>query len=133
MVTEFQKESLYRYNMVTGATEQIRNCHDMTAVHEKVTYCSTSTSSGKQKKTALPVNRNSAVKTPLQRLRQAKFCWRFSSVQTTTILQISITILTEFLNCQSQLRQRRPSSMRNLKSSTCLKTFSKRVSKIITS
>ena len=36
--------------MVTGATEQIRNRHDMTGVHEEVSYCSSSTSSGKQKK-----------------------------------------------------------------------------------
>ena len=39
-----------RHDMVTGATEQIRNCHDMTGVHEEVTYCSPSTSSGQQKK-----------------------------------------------------------------------------------
>ena len=39
-----------RHDMVTGATEQIRNCHDMTGVHEEVNYCSSSTSSGKQKK-----------------------------------------------------------------------------------
>ena len=38
------------HGMVTGSTEQIRNCHDMTGVHEEVTYCSPSTSSGKQKK-----------------------------------------------------------------------------------
>ena len=36
--------------MVTGATEQIGNCHNMTGVHEEVTYCPPSTSSGKQKK-----------------------------------------------------------------------------------
>ena len=36
--------------MVTGATEQIGNRHDLTEVHEEVTYCSPSTSSGKQKK-----------------------------------------------------------------------------------
>ena len=36
--------------MVTGATEQIDNCHDMTGVHEEVTYCPPSISSGKQKK-----------------------------------------------------------------------------------
>ena len=35
---------------MTGATEQIGNCHDMTGIHEEVTYCSPSTSSGKQKK-----------------------------------------------------------------------------------
>ena len=38
------------HDMVTGATEQIGNCDDMTGVHEEVTYCSLSTSSGKQKK-----------------------------------------------------------------------------------
>ena len=37
-------------DMVTGATEQIGNYHDTTGVHEEVTYCSPSTSSGKQKK-----------------------------------------------------------------------------------
>ena len=38
------------HDMVTGATERIGNCHDMTGVHEEVTYCPPSTSSGKQKK-----------------------------------------------------------------------------------
>ena len=38
------------HDMVTGATEQNRNCHDMTGVHGEVTYCSPSTSLGKQKK-----------------------------------------------------------------------------------
>ena len=28
-----------RHDMVTGATEQIGNCHNMTGVHEEVTYC----------------------------------------------------------------------------------------------
>ena len=47
--------------MVTGATEQIGNCHDMTGIHEEVTYCSPTTSSGKQKKnrsTSQPQFRN---------------------------------------------------------------------------
>ena len=35
--------------MVTGATQQSRNYHEMTGVHEEVTYCSPSTCSGKQK------------------------------------------------------------------------------------
>ena len=38
------------HDMVTGATEQIGNCHKMTGVHEEVTYCPPSTSSAKQKK-----------------------------------------------------------------------------------
>ena len=36
--------------MVTGASEQVDNRHDMTGVHEEVAYCSPSTSLGKQKK-----------------------------------------------------------------------------------
>ena len=39
-----------RHDMVTGATEQIGNCHNITGVHEEVTYCPPSTTSGKQKK-----------------------------------------------------------------------------------
>ena len=61
------------HDMVTEATEQNRKCHDMTEVHEEVTYCSPSAFSG-QKKTTLPVNRNSAVRTPLRRSKQTKFC-----------------------------------------------------------
>ena len=38
-----------------------------------------STFSGKQKKTALPINPIFAAKTPLRRLRQTKFFWHFSS------------------------------------------------------
>ena len=49
IVTAAQKDSLCGHEMVTGATEQIGNCHDMTGVHEEVTY-HPSTSSGKQKK-----------------------------------------------------------------------------------
>ena len=49
-----------------------------------------------RKRTALPANRNSAVRKPLRQLSQTKFCWLFSSWQLTTILQISITILTGF-------------------------------------
>ena len=49
------------HDIVTGATEQNRNCHDMTGVHYEVTYCSPSTSSGKQEKnrsTSQPQNRS---------------------------------------------------------------------------
>ena len=50
MVTGVQRERVYDHDIVTGATQQIGNCHDMTGVHEEVIYCSPSTSSGKQKK-----------------------------------------------------------------------------------
>ena len=50
MVTGVHRERVYGHNIVTGATQQIGNCHDLTGVHEEVTYCSPSTSSRKQKK-----------------------------------------------------------------------------------
>ena len=52
MVTGVQreKERVYGHDIVTGATQQIGNCHDLTGVHEQVTYCPPSTPSGKQKK-----------------------------------------------------------------------------------
>ena len=50
MVTGNHRERVYGHDIVTGATQQIDNCHDLTGVHEEVTYCSPSTSSGKQKK-----------------------------------------------------------------------------------
>ena len=50
MVTGATETNRNGYDMVRGATEQIGNCHKMTGVHEEVTYCPPSTSSGKQKK-----------------------------------------------------------------------------------
>ena len=50
MVTGVRKENLCGRDMVTGATKQIGNRHDMTGMHDEVTYCSPSISSGKQKK-----------------------------------------------------------------------------------
>ena len=53
-------------------------------------------------RTSLPVNRNSAVTILLQRLKQTKPCWPFSSWQTTIILQVSRTISAELSNCQNR-------------------------------
>ena len=128
MVTGVQKERIYGHDMVTGATEQIGNCHDMTAVQE-FTYCSPVHLQGSRRKTALPVNHNSAAKIPLRRSKQTKFCWPFSSWQITTILRTSKTTSTEFSSCQSHYRQRCPRSTGKLRNLSCLKTFSKRASK----
>ena len=110
MATGVQKESLCGHDMVTG-------------VHEEVTYCPLVHLQESRKRTAPLVNRNSAVRIPLKRLKQTKYCWPFSSWQTTTILQTSIAIITEIPNCQSRSRQRSPRSTGNLKSSSCLKIF----------
>ena len=50
MVRGIQRESLCGRDMVTGATKQTGNRHGMAGMHEEVTYCSPSISSGKQKK-----------------------------------------------------------------------------------
>ena len=50
MVTGVQRERVYGNDIVTKATQQIGNCHEMTGIYEEVTYCSPSSSSGKQKK-----------------------------------------------------------------------------------
>ena len=51
MVTGATEQIRNLDGMVTGATEQIRNCRDIvTGLHKEVTYCSPSISSGKQKK-----------------------------------------------------------------------------------
>ena len=84
-----------------------------------------------EKRTALPVNRNSPVRIPLQRSKQTKFCGPFSSWQITTILLTSITRSTEFPNCQSHLPQRCPRVTGNLRSWSCLRIYSKRAPKII--
>ena len=89
-----------RHDMVTGATEQIGNCHNMTGIHEEVTYCPLVHLQG-NRKTVLPVNHNSAVKTHLRRSKQTKFCWPFGSWQIITILRTFTIISTEFPNCQS--------------------------------
>ena len=47
---ERERERVCSHDMLTGATEQIGKCHNMTGVHEEVIYCPRSTSSGKQKK-----------------------------------------------------------------------------------
>ena len=50
MVTVVQREGLCGHDMVAGVQRDGLCGHDMTGVHEEVTYCSPSTSSGKQKK-----------------------------------------------------------------------------------
>ena len=61
-----------------------------------------------RKRTTLQVNPNSAVKTPLRRLRQIKFCWSFSSWQTTTILQSSIENITRISSLPKSLTTTMP-------------------------
>ena len=119
------------YDMVTGATETNQNRYDMATGVQRERACTTMTwwqepqnrteiattwlkftkklltaplahLQESRKRTALPVNRNSAVKTALRRSRQTKFCKPFNSWQTTTILRISTILLTGSPNYQNQ-------------------------------
>ena len=123
------------FNNQTTQNSGQEDRHDMvTGVHEEVTYCSPSTFSGKQKKnrsTFQPQFRRENTPVTIGADQILLALQHLANWQTTTILQISITILTKFPNCQSDLRQRCPRSTGNLKSSSCLKIFSKRVSKFI--
>ena len=78
----------------------------VTGVHEEVTYCSPSTSSGKQKKnrcTSQPQFRSE--NTPAT-IEADQIFWPFSSWQITTILQTFIITSTEFPSCQNRSQQR---------------------------
>ena len=103
MVTGVQRERerVCGHDVVTGATEQTGNCHNTTGVHGEVTYCPLVHLQRRSRKTVLPVNHKSAVKTHLRRSKQTKFCWPFSSLQIITILRTLTKISTEFPNCQS--------------------------------
>ena len=66
MVTGVQKE---RACIAMTWQEITRKSHTAPLVHRQKS----------RKRTVLPVNRNSAARTPLRRLRQTKICWHFSS------------------------------------------------------
>ena len=100
----------------------LEDAHDMvTRFHVDLTYCSPSTSLSKQKKTALPVNRNSAMKTSLRRLKQIKFFRHYRGWQTTTILQIFITTTIEYPSCQSRSAPRCQRLTADQRSLSCFK------------
>ena len=103
--------------------------HDMvTGVYDEVTYCSPSTSSGKQennRSTSQPQFHIDNTTTPLRRSRQTNLFWPFSSWQTSTSLQFFITISTDFPSCQNRSPQRRQHLTGNLGSSSSLKIFSR--------
>ena len=99
----------------------------VTGVNEEVMYCSTSTSSGKQKKnrsTSQPQFRSE--NTPAT-IEAEQIFLALQQLANNNNPQISTTTLTEFPNCQSHLRQRCPRLIGNVKSSSCLKICSKRV------
>ena len=85
--------------------------HDMvTGVHEEITHCSPSTTSGKQKNNRSTNQRQVGSENTPAKIEADQFFLPFSSWQTTTILQTLIKILTVFPNCQSYSRQRCPPS-----------------------
>ena len=83
MVTAVQRESVEDRDIVTGVQREDLCQRDRvtgdTGVHAEVIYCSLVHHQESRKRTALQVNHNSAVKTPLRQLKQTKFCWYFNS------------------------------------------------------
>ena len=65
----------------------------------------------------------------LRRLTKSKLCWPFSSWQIAILLQTFITTVFEYPSCKSYSPQGCPRLTGNLRSLSCLKIFSKRVSK----
>ena len=131
--SNFHPEADIFHNQTTRNSGK-EECHDMvTRAHEKVTFCSSSTCSGKQKKNQSTSQRQLWSENTTATIEADQMFWSFSSWQITTILQISKTISTEFPNCQSRSRQQCPSSKENLRSSSCLKNFSQWASKFIIS
>ena len=77
-------------HMVTGVTREIRQHPHMTMeTQEEIPYCSTSTSSGKQKKARSTSQPQFRSENTLRHLRQTRFCWPFNNWQRTVIQPIS--------------------------------------------
>ena len=117
-------------------TEQNRNCHNITGVYEEVTYCSPSKTSGKQKKdrsTKQPQFRSKNTPATMEADQILLALQQLANNNNTANFHNNINGISKFPNCQCRSRQRCPRSTGNLRSSSCLKTFSKRVSKFIIS
>ena len=127
MVTGATEEIRHCRDMVTGATEENRNGHDMvTAVQEEIPYCSSGSSSGKQKKArsiSQPQFRNEK---PLRHLKETRFCWPSSLWRRAVFLPMPITLVTESRNCLNPSRQQCPHLMEIQRNFNFLKIYSKR-------
>ena len=116
--------------MVTGATEQIGNRHDMTGVHEEVTYCSPSTSSGKQKQNHSTSEAQFRSENTPAAIEANQF---FLALQRLVKNNNSAIVLSHIIRSsklrQNGSRERCPRSMGKLKNLSCLTISSKRASK----
>ena len=105
----------------------------VTGVHEEVTYCSPSTSSGKQKKnrsTSQPQFRSENTPATIEADQILLALQQLPNNNNSANFHKNINRISKL---PSHLRQRCPRSTGNLKSSSCLKIFSKRVTKFIIS
>ena len=107
--------------------------HDMViGVHEEVMYCSLSTSSGKQKKnrsTSQRQFRSENTPATIEADQILLALQQLANKNNSANFHININRISKL----PKSRQRSQRLTGNLKSSSCLKTFSKRVSKSITS
>ena len=88
---------------------------------------------GNKRRRAPRVSYNSAVRTPLQHLRQTIFCWSFNNWHRTVTQPISTISSAESRYCRNPSQRQCPRLMGNQKNLNCLKIYSQRVWKSTTS
>ena len=102
----------------------------VTVVHEEVTYCSSSTSSGKQKQNHSNSQLQFRTENTIATIKADQFLLDLQQLANINTSSNFHKKSTEFPTCQSHSPQRWQRLTGNLKSSSCLKIFSKRASKI---
>ena len=109
----------------------LEDAQDMlTGVHEEVTYWSTSTSSGKQKKNCSTIQPQFLSENFPATIEADPFLLGLQKLANNNKSAIIQNKTTDCPSCQSCSPQRCPLSTGNPKSLSCLKTFSKQVSKL---
>ena len=107
--------------------EEIRHCpHMVIGFQEDIPYCSHGTSFTENERRRAPqVSHNSAMRTPLGKRKQTRFCWPLSSWRASATPPTSRKTLTKIQKCLSPSRQQCPRSTGNQWNLNCLKIYSK--------
>ena len=133
MMTGVHRERAYDHDRVTGDPEQIGNCHDMTGIHEEVTYFSPTTSSGKQKmnrSTSQPQFRTENTPVTIEADQILLALQQLANNNNSANFHNNISRISKLPKSLTTTRPTFDGKLRNL---SFLKTFSRRVSKFLTS
>ena len=114
-------------DMLTGATEEIRNGHDLvTAVQKEIPYCSSGISSGKQKKARATRQPHFRSENTLATIGADQILLALQQLATSSNSANAITAVTESRNCLNPSRQPCPPSTGNQRILNSFKIYSKR-------